>query len=338
MRFFNDARADRDDPDDPPADRASADPPDRGTGLTHPVEPMPAGLDGRDGDSAHPADRPDDADASLADNHPDTDERGDNGDVVHPREQETAFGAGTVGGAVAVSADAAGAVPRADSDRADADGDGTPVTDEPSATDEFHTDRDETRRDDEDDPPRHDAENAEARHADEAEARQDAHDDQVRRDTVDGAGAWHDDKDEDDGGDDEAAGDTAGDEARLEAPDGAVATHDHTAEEPGPDRAGDPSAAPVVAAAGATGLWGEGRAEGFRDRWREVQLRFVDDPATAAREAKALVSEAVDGLTMALAEHRERLDDWESTPGDETERLRVAVRGYRDFLDRLLDR
>jgi hypothetical protein len=107
-----------------------------------------------------------------------------------------------------------------------------------------------------------------------------------------------------------------------------------------PEPAMEP-AGPAAAAAPAS-LWADGATDALRGRWREVQLRFVDDPRGATDEAQALVNEAIDTLTAALAERRSELDGWRSGDGDasgadtETERLRVAVRGYRDFLDRLL--
>jgi len=107
-----------------------------------------------------------------------------------------------------------------------------------------------------------------------------------------------------------------------------------------PEPAMEP-AGPAAAAAPAS-LWEEGATAGLRERWREVQLRFVDDPRGAADEAQSLVGEAIDTLTAALAERRSELDGWRTGDGGtsqedtETERLRVAVRGYRDFLDRLL--
>ncbi len=73
--------------------------------------------------------------------------------------------------------------------------------------------------------------------------------------------------------------------------------------------------------------------DGFRNRWREVQLRFVDDPRDAADEAASLVDEAVDALTAALRQQRARLGETEAT---DTEQLRLRIRAYRDFLDRLL--
>ena len=48
-------------------------------------------------------------------------------------------------------------------------------------------------------------------------------------------------------------------------------------------------------------LWPAAAADSLRARWRELQLRFVDDPQGAAAEADALVVEAVETLTSALA-------------------------------------
>jgi hypothetical protein len=79
----------------------------------------------------------------------------------------------------------------------------------------------------------------------------------------------------------------------------------------------------------------------FRDRWQLLQLRFVDDPHAAAGLAGGLVDEVVAALRDAVDRQRSALEDWQSGDGvdphaGDTERLRVAVRRYRDFLDRLL--
>ncbi|MFE7873655.1 hypothetical protein ACFUYE_25320 [Micromonospora humida] len=79
-------------------------------------------------------------------------------------------------------------------------------------------------------------------------------------------------------------------------------------------------------------------AQGFRDRWRDVQLRFVDDPRGAAGEAQSLVEEAIAALSEALAAQKEKLGGWQGADEADTEQLRVAVRRYRDFLDRVLGR
>ncbi|WP_341717330.1 hypothetical protein QQG74_26090 [Micromonospora sp. FIMYZ51] len=100
----------------------------------------------------------------------------------------------------------------------------------------------------------------------------------------------------------------------------------------------DTSDTPATVPAGAATLFDETTAQGFRDRWRDVQLRFVDDPRAAAGEAQSLVDEAMQALSAALAEHKKKLGGWQEAGSTDTEQLRVAVRGYRDFLDRVLGR
>ena len=93
---------------------------------------------------------------------------------------------------------------------------------------------------------------------------------------------------------------------------------------------GDVEAEPVVT------LMSADVAQGFRDRWRDVQLRFVDDPREAAAEAQTLAEEAVDAMVSALTNHKNELGSWQSAQAGDTEQLRVVVRRYRDLLDRLL--
>ncbi|MEV0895802.1 hypothetical protein [Actinoplanes sp. NPDC049802] len=103
----------------------------------------------------------------------------------------------------------------------------------------------------------------------------------------------------------------------------------HTADDP----AGIvPAPAAATASSGPVAFFPGGDVESLRERWRDIQLRFVDDPKAATGEAAGLVDEAVDKLTAALRDHRGSL----STGTDDTESLRVELRGYRDILDRLL--
>jgi hypothetical protein len=83
-------------------------------------------------------------------------------------------------------------------------------------------------------------------------------------------------------------------------------------------------------------IWADGAADGLRERWRELQLRFIDDPRSVAGEADQLVAEAVSTVTGALESQRAQLSAWQGEGGDDTERLRAAVRQYRDFLNHLL--
>jgi hypothetical protein len=89
-----------------------------------------------------------------------------------------------------------------------------------------------------------------------------------------------------------------------------------------------------VPAAAVTAIWTEDSAQDLRDRWREAQLRFVDDPQKAADDTRNLVNEAAEALTAALASHREQLNAWPDN--SDTEQYRVIVQRYRTFFERLL--
>jgi hypothetical protein len=73
--------------------------------------------------------------------------------------------------------------------------------------------------------------------------------------------------------------------------------------------------------------------DSFNERFRDIQLRFVDSPKEATAEAAALVSEAVDKLTSNLKSQRDSL----TGGSDDTEKLRVELRAYRDLLNRLVN-
>lgn len=71
--------------------------------------------------------------------------------------------------------------------------------------------------------------------------------------------------------------------------------------------------------------------DSFSERFRDVQLRFVDSPKEATDAAAALVGEAVDKLTSALKSQKDSL----ASNSEDTEQLRVELRAYRDMLNRL---
>jgi hypothetical protein len=79
----------------------------------------------------------------------------------------------------------------------------------------------------------------------------------------------------------------------------------------------------------------------FQARWQRLQLQFIDDPRAVTGQAGALVDEVVTALHEAVDRRCLTLRDWQSGDGvdahaGDTERLRVAVRRYRDFLGQLL--
>jgi hypothetical protein len=78
-------------------------------------------------------------------------------------------------------------------------------------------------------------------------------------------------------------------------------------------------------------------AAGFRERWDQVQIGFVDDPRQAVQQADELVAEVMKSLAASFAEQRSRLES--GLGGDaqaDTEGLRMALRSYRSFFQRLL--
>ncbi|MER7003042.1 hypothetical protein ABT297_08345 [Dactylosporangium sp. NPDC000555] len=74
----------------------------------------------------------------------------------------------------------------------------------------------------------------------------------------------------------------------------------------------------------------------MRTRWQELQLRFVDDPQTAAGEAERLVDDALAGVTASLNARKGQLSNRRVSGRDDTEQLRAAAHGYRDFLNHLV--
>ena len=78
------------------------------------------------------------------------------------------------------------------------------------------------------------------------------------------------------------------------------------------------------------------RADDFRARWDRVKGEFVDEPREAVAHADALVGELLDEVEQLFREQRRRLDQGLDANESSTEDLRLALRRYRSFFDRLL--
>jgi hypothetical protein len=107
------------------------------------------------------------------------------------------------------------------------------------------------------------------------------------------------------------------------------------AEEPAAPATATPEpAAPAAAAAPPEALLGSLDAEGARNRFLDIQAGFVDEPRQAVEEAGRFVDELVQRVTDALQARRSQLQQ----AGDDasTEDLRLTLRAYRQFVDRLL--
>ena len=75
----------------------------------------------------------------------------------------------------------------------------------------------------------------------------------------------------------------------------------------------------------------------LRSRWEQIQTGFVDEPRHSVEQADELVAQVMKRLAQVFADERGQLEQqW--TRGDDvsTEDLRVALRRYRSFFDRLL--
>ena len=119
------------------------------------------------------------------------------------------------------------------------------------------------------------------------------------------------------------------------------------ADEPGheetPEASPAPQAAPAAKAADArtngerARLFEQDRSSELQRRWTDVQARFVDDPKAAVKSADALVDEVIRDLSTLFSDERSKLEgQWDRNADVSTEDLRVAIRRYRAFFERLL--
>ncbi|MGI5292211.1 hypothetical protein ACQEVF_54185 [Nonomuraea polychroma] len=110
--------------------------------------------------------------------------------------------------------------------------------------------------------------------------------------------------------------------------------------EPGPEPEPEPEPesahAPEHAAPEDVVLFDQDPAQ-VQARWRDLQAAFVDDPGEAVRRADGLVGEVVESLTSSLTSRTNALrEHWKDAESSDTEQLRLALRDYRNVLERLL--
>ena len=86
-----------------------------------------------------------------------------------------------------------------------------------------------------------------------------------------------------------------------------------------------------------TPMFAHDETDEFRRRWNDIQTGFVDEPRQAVERADALVAAAIKRLAESFAQERGVLEQqWARGADVSTEDLRVALRKYRGFFDRLL--
>lgn len=106
-----------------------------------------------------------------------------------------------------------------------------------------------------------------------------------------------------------------------------------------PDMMADATAGPRSATQNEapTPLFVSHESEDFRHRWNDIQTGFVDEPRQAVERADELVASAIKRLAEIFATERSSLEEQWARGGDaSTEDLRLALRRYRAFFDRLL--
>ncbi len=107
----------------------------------------------------------------------------------------------------------------------------------------------------------------------------------------------------------------AGDAASASAPEGGV-------------RADEDNRATLLAG---------GEMQSIVTRWKDIQADFVDEPRKAVEEADALVAELMQRLASMFAQERAGLEQrWAGGESVSTEDLRLSLRRYRSFFERLL--
>ena len=93
-----------------------------------------------------------------------------------------------------------------------------------------------------------------------------------------------------------------------------------------PDRAG----------AEREGLIPQDRAGEYTARWEALKGGFVDEPRQAVARADQLVGELLDELQEQFRRHRHSFEQSLTADQASTEDLRLTLRRYRNFFDRLL--
>jgi len=84
-------------------------------------------------------------------------------------------------------------------------------------------------------------------------------------------------------------------------------------------------------------LFDANEAEKFRTRWLAIQSKFVDDPGDSVKQADDLVADVIQNVTKGFAKRRGVLEQqWTGGGQTSTEDLRIALKQYRSFFERLL--
>lgn len=108
-------------------------------------------------------------------------------------------------------------------------------------------------------------------------------------------------------------------------------------QEPARERPVEPTTAATTGMDEMEPLLETSEAKRFRTQWLGIQSKFVDDPRESVKQADELVASVLKSVTMGFSDRRVALEhQWNSGEDISTEDLRVALKRYRSFFDRLL--
>jgi hypothetical protein len=121
------------------------------------------------------------------------------------------------------------------------------------------------------------------------------------------------------------------------ATDATTAPDDRSAEAAEPSSAGKEGRTVVADEEERAPLFSPQDAQALRERWNDIQTGFVDEPRPTVERADELVAELMKRLAESFAQERGDLEQqWDRGEQISTEDLRVTLRRYRSFFDRLL--
>lgn len=84
-------------------------------------------------------------------------------------------------------------------------------------------------------------------------------------------------------------------------------------------------------------LFKDQEAEQFRAHWLKIQNYFIDNPNASVRAADELVAIVIENITTTFATKRTALENqWKRRDKVSTEELRIVLKRYRSFFNRLL--
>lgn len=85
-------------------------------------------------------------------------------------------------------------------------------------------------------------------------------------------------------------------------------------------------------------LFADADVTDYRTRWSNIQTAFIDEPRKAVEDADSLVKSVLNKLSKSFTQERQTLaNQWERGDNVSTEDLRITLRRYRSFFDRLLN-